>query len=450
MPSDVSQPDRNDSERDPRTRGQRARGLIVDASPLRLDHDYRWWWAGQMISAFGNQATRVAVRYQVYVLTGSVLAVGGLTLVQFLAIVCFALGGGSLADAFDRRRLLIVAHLGMGATSIGLVVLSLMPAPPIPAILVLAFIGAGLGSVDLGTRQSAISRLVPRERLPSAIALNQLNGRIGAIVGPAIAGILIAVVGVQGAYAFDALTFIASITALVIIAPMPPLARAAKPGLQAIRQGVGVVTRRPIVRSVLLADFAASLFGMPQSLFPALALDVFKVGPVGFGLLGAAPAVGALGSAFLSGWTTTIDRVGRAMIVAIVVWGVAITTFGFLTFSFPLALVALTVAGGADVVSAVLRSTVVQFATPDRLRGRVTSINSMTATSGSRLGDIEAALVAAAVGPQLSVISGGVATVIAAGLIARTIPELTGYRIRAVRDDPRLPTTVLPEVEPDG
>jgi MFS family permease len=426
-----SAPDEGNTPREPPGRaGARPRALVVDVTPLRLDRDYRWWWGGQLITAFGNQATRIAVRYQIYVLTGSVLAVGGLTLVQFIAIVLFALAGGSLADAIDRRRLLMVVHVGMGITSLSLALISFSSDPPIWAILILAFVGSGLGSVDLATRGSAIPRLVPRSRLPSAIALNQLNGRMGAIIGPAIAGLLIAGVGVQGAYLFDVLTFIASLTALVMIAPIPPLLRAPAPGLTAIRQGIGFVTRRPIIRTVLLADFSGSLFGMPTSLFPALALDVFRVGPVGFGLLGAAPAVGALGSAFLSGWTTTIERQGRAMLISIAIWGIAITAFGLLTFSFPLAWVALAIAGGADVIASVLRSTIVQFATPERLRGRVTSINSLTATSGSRLGDIEAALVAAAIGTQLSVISGGIACIIAAAAIVRATPELVEYRIR--------------------
>jgi MFS family permease len=424
--------------------------MVVDVTPLRLDRDYRWWWGGQMITAFGNQATRMAVRYQVYVLTGSVLAVGGLTLVQFIAIVLFALVGGSLADAVDRRRLLMVVHVGMGVTSLALALISLMTNPPIAVILVLAFLGSGLGSIDLATRGSAVPRLVPRSRLPSAIALNQLNGRIGAIIGPAIGGLLIAAVGVPGAYAFDVLTFVASLTALVMIAPIPPLLRAPSPGLTAVRQGIAFVGRRPIIRSVLLADFSGSLFGMPTSLFPALALDVFRVGPVGFGLLGAAPAVGAMASALLSGWTTTIERQGRAMIISIAIWGIAITAFGLLTFSFPLAWLALAIAGGADVISSVLRSTIVQFATPERLRGRVTSINSLTATSGSRLGDIEAALVAAAIGTQLSVISGGIACIIAAAAIVRGIPQLIEYRIRPDATVPLAAGATDPLAEPDG
>jgi MFS family permease len=416
-----------------RSRGHRAkhrvRNLIVDATPLRLDHDYRWWWSGQLVTAIGNQVTRTALRYQIFVLTGSVLAVGALTLVQFVAVLAFALIGGTIADAFDRRRVLLVAQVGMCATSLLLVVVSRMEAPPVPAIVLLAFVGAGLGSVDLAVRGSAVPRLVPRQRLPSALALNQLNGRMGAILGPAIGGVVIAAVGVPGAFALDAVTFIGSITALLVIKPIPPLAGAPRAGLAAIRQGLTFVTRRRLILSALAIDLIATILGTPTSLFPALALDVFKVGPMGFGVLSAAPAIGALIAMLLSGWIPLLRRTGRALILAVAGWGVAITAFGVLTFSFPLAVLALAIAGGADVIASVLRSTLVQFETPDELRGRVTSIYSMSAQSGSRLGDIEAAVLASIAGIQASIVLGGLLCLVGVLAIVRAIPELPAHTI---------------------
>jgi MFS family permease len=173
------------------------------------------------------------------------------------------------------------------------------------------------------------------------------------------------------------------------------------------------------------------IFGMPTSLFPALALDVFKVGPQGLGLLAAAPAVGAFLGALLSGWVSAVRRVGLAVIAAVTVWGVAIALFGLSTFSFALALVFLAIAGAADVLSAVFRSTIVQLDTPDTLRGRVTSIHILVVTSGPRLGDIEAATVASIVGPQLSVVSGGVLCVAGVAVVARLFPELASHVLRA-------------------
>ena len=413
----------------------RGRALLVDITPLRFDRDYRFWWIGQLVSAVGNQATRMALRYQVFVLTGSVLAVGALTVVQFAAVILFALIGGSVADAFDRRRVLLIANTGMGLSSVGLLLVAGMEAPPLPLIFLLAFVSGGLGSVDLAVRGSAIPRLVPRERLAAAFALAQVNGRTGAIVGPALAGVIIATVGIFGVYLLDVTTFLASLVALIAIRPIAPLATAVRPGLSAIRAGLAFTWRRRLIRSVLLVDLSSALFGMPTSLLPALALDVFRVGPVGFGLLGAAPAVGALAAVFVSGWLSSTVHAGRALIVAVAIWGVAITAFGLLTFSFPLAWLALAIAGGADVISSVLRTTIIQFETPDDIRGRVTSIYSMTSQAGSRLGDVEAALVAAVAGTQFSVVSGGIACLGALAILVRTMPELGRHVIRRVPDD---------------
>jgi MFS family permease len=408
-------------------RGPRARGLrrvFLDVAPLRLDRDYRWLWAGQAVSGIGNQVTRLALPYQVYVLTGSTLAIAALTLFQLIPILVFSLGAGSVADAVDRRRLLIVTQVGLMATSATLVWLALLPAPPLIAIFLVAFVAAGLGSIDQPARSSAVPRLVPPERLPAAIALGQLNFQIASVVGPAIAGLVIATLGLPAAYGLDVATFAASFVGLIAIAPLPPHATAARPGLDAVREGLRFALSRRVILSTFVIDLDAMIFGMPTSLFPALALDVFHAGPTGLGLLAAAPAVGALLGALLSGWVSSVRRVGQAVIVAVLIWGVAIILFGLSTFSFLLALVFLAVAGAADVLSAVFRSTIVQLATPDQLRGRVSSIHILVVTSGPRLGDIEAAAAAAVIGAQASVISGGILCVVGVAVVARMFPEL--------------------------
>ncbi len=414
---------------------RRLRGVLLDITPLRLDRDYRWWWVGQTVSATGNQITRAALRYQVYVLTGSILTVGVLTFVQFIGVLVFALWAGSLADAFDRRRLLLVAQAGMAVSTIALIALALVPSPPIEAIYGIAFVGAGLTAADHSLRLSAIPRLVPRGRLPAAIALNQVNQKAAAIVGPALAGILIASFGVAGAYTADAATFVASLAALLVISPIPPLPDAPRPGLSAIREGLRFVVRQRVVLGAVVSNVSATIFAVPTALYPALALDVFKVGPVGFGLLGSAPAVGALSGALMSGWISSVRRTGRATVVALAAWGLAITTFGLLTFSFPLALLVLAIAGGTDVVASVLRLTIVQLETPDEVRGRVTSVYSMSALGATRLGDIEATLVGALVGAQWSVVSGGILCLASVLAVVRLFPELpdhiAGHRERA-------------------
>jgi len=407
----------------------RFRRLLLDLTPLRLDRDFRWLWSGQVVNGIGNQITRVALPYQVFVLTGSTLAIAALTLFQLVPILLFALGAGSLADAVDRRRLLLATQAGLATCSLALAILTIAGPPPVWALFVVAFFAAGLSAVDQPTRSSAIPRLVPNERLPSAIALNQLNFQLASIVGPAVGGVIIAAVGIGAAYVVDLLSFTASFIALISIRPLPPLGEVTRPGLDAVREGLRFVRRRRAILGSFVIDLNAMIFGMPMSLFPVLALDVFKTGALGFGLMEAAPAVGAFVGAVFSGWVRHVHGVGRAVLAAVTAWGLAITAFGLVTVSFPLALLFLAIAGAADMFSAVFRSTIVQLDTPDTVRGRVMSIHILVVTSGPRIGDIEAAVVAALTTPQFAVVSGGVLCVLGVAAVARWFPELTSYVI---------------------
>jgi MFS family permease len=412
---------------DPAARRGRLRGILLDVEPLRRDRDFRLLWLGQVISGVGRQVTVVALAFQLYVLTGSTLAVGLLALVQLVPILTFALGGGAIADAVDRRRLLLVTQLGLALASGSLFLLAATPGAPIWGYYAVAFVGAGLGAVDQPARSSALPRLVPRERLPAAIALNQLGFQAMSVAGPALGGLLLATVSVAAAFAFDTVTFAAAIVALLLVAPIPPHPGASRPSLATIAEGLRFVRRRPVVLSSFVIDLVAMVFGMPTALFPALALDVFRVGPAGVGLLAAAPAAGALVGAALTGWVGRIRRPGRAVIVAVAGWGLAITAFGLSAWSFPLALLFLALAGAADVFSAVLRSAIVQLETPDEIRGRVVGVHILVVTSGPRLGDAEAAAVAAVVGPQLSVVSGGILCLVGLVAVVRRFPELGRY-----------------------
>ena len=426
---------------DPANRRGGVRGILLDVEPLRRDRDYRFLWVGQLISGVGRQVTVVALPFQLYVLTGSTLAVGLLALVQLVPILVFALGGGAMADAVDRRRLLLATQLALAVASTALLVLAVTPDAPVWAYYVVAFVAAGVGAVDQPARTSSIPRLVPPARLPAAIALNQLGFNVMAVVGPAFGGLLIATVGVPAAFFFDAVTFAAAIVALLLIAPIPPHPGAARPSLETVREGLRFVRGRRVVLSSFVVDLVAMVFGMPTSLFPTLALDVFGVGPAGVGLMAAAPAAGALLGAATSGWVGGIPRPGRAVIVAVAGWGAAITAFGVTTLillgsptlSFALALVFLACAGAADVISAVLRSAIVQLDTPDELRGRVASIHILVVTSGPRIGDAEAAAVAAVTSPELSVLSGGILCLVGLGVVVRRYPELARWVYPAAR-----------------
>ena len=411
----------------PARRRDRLRRLIVDVEPLRRDRDFRYLWMGQVVSGLGRQVTSIVLPYQLYVLTGTPLAIGALALVQVVPIMAFSLGGGVVADAVDRRRLLLLTQAGLAISSAALAGLATMAAPPVLAIYAVAFVAAGLGAMDQPARSSAVPRLVPRERLPAALALGQLNFQAAGVVGPAIGGLVIASLGIAAGYAFDAITFGAAIGALLLIAPIPPAHGAVRPSLGAIAEGLRFARRRRAILGTFAVDLNAMVFGMPTALFPVLALDVFRVGPAGLGLLAAAPAAGALVGAVLTGWVGRVRRTGRAVLWASAGWGLAITAFGLCTFSFPLALVFLAAAGAADVVTAVLRSAIVQLLTPDELRGRVTSIHILVVTGGPRLGDVEASAVASLAGAQLSVVSGGLLCLVGLVAIVRSFPELAAF-----------------------
>jgi MFS family permease len=421
------------------------RRVVLDVSPLREFPAYRRLWLGQAVNIIGSQVTRVALPYQVYVITNSTLAIAGLTLVQLVPLLLFALGGGSLADVVDRRKLLLVTQAALAACSLALALVSL-GSPALPLLFVIAFIASAFGAIDQPTRASSTPRLVPSHRLPAAIALGQLSFNAGSVIGPAIGGLILAGFNVSGAYAFDVVTYAISIFAIVGLPAIPPVVAGRRAGIAAIRESLAFVRSRRVILSTFAIDLNAMIFGMPTALFPALSLTVFHTGAVGVGLLNAAPAFGAFVAAFLSGLATNLRRIGRGIIVAVVVWGAAIALFGLSTFSFPLALLFLAIAGGADVLSAVLRSTLVQLTTPDELRGRVSAIHILVVTSGPRIGDIEAAAVASVIGAQLSAISGGVLCVLGVLGVKRLFPELD----RRLRPDapPSLAASAAPEAGP--
>jgi MFS family permease len=417
----------------------RLRRFLLDTAPLRRDRDYRWLWSGQVVNGIGTQITRLALPFQVYTITGSTLAIGALTGIQLVAILVVSLGAGSLADALDRRRLLRVTQTGLMLCSGSLVLLSLAGEPPLVALFAVAFIAAGLSAVDQPTRTSAVPRLVPPERLAAALSLNALNFQAASIVGPALAGVLIATIGLTGAYAVDTLTFIASLGALTMMRPLPPDPAARRPGLAAIREGLSFVRQRRPILGAYAIDLVAMVFAMPTALFPALALDVYRVGPTGLGFLAAAPAAGAFVAALFSGWLSRVTRIGRMVVGAVVVWGIAIAAFGLATVvlgeaAFPVALATLAIAGAADMYSAVLRNTIMQLATPDALRGRVTSINTLVVVSGPRLGDLQMSIVAAVAGPATAILAGGLLCLAGTAVVVRALPEFVAHTIRRPPD----------------
>lgn len=401
--------------------------LILDIRPLRHDRDFRWLWAGQLVSTLGRQVTSIALPYQVFVMTGSPLAIGGLAAMTLAGFLLASLPGGAIADAYERRRVLLLTQAGMGATSLALAILTLSGSPPLPALYLIAFLAAAISSIDGPTRRAMIPRLVPESRQPAAYVLDQSNTQLSSVVGPALGGVMVAALGLPAAYLFNGATFVVGFAAALVISPMPPPAGAPRPGLASIADGVRFVRRAPVIRGTFVIDLVAMVFGLPVALFPILALETFHGGATTLGLLTAAPAAGALVGTLTAGWVGGVRHQGRAVVAAVAAWGAAICAFGLLVFSLPLALACLAVAGAADVLSALFRTTIIQAVTPDELRGRVGALRGLFANGGPRVGDIEATAVAAVVGAQLSALSGGILCLVGAAVVAWRLPQLDAY-----------------------
>ncbi|MDP8937231.1 MAG: MFS transporter [Actinomycetota bacterium] len=402
------------------------RRLFADLSPLRESRDYRLLFAGGGVSYLGRQLTVVAIPFQVYLLTGSSLAVGLTGLAAVGPLIVLSLVGGAIADAVDRRRLLLVVQVLLAATSVGLALNASAAEPALWPIYVLSALAAGLTGIDLPTRNAMIPNLVSRERFPAAAALGQILFQVGQVAGPALAGVLISRVDLAAAYWVDAASFAAAFVFIAAIRPQPPHEGGTRAGLASIGEGLRYLRGRRLLVSTFLVDINAMVFGMPRALFPALGTGLYGGGAATVGLLYAAPGAGALVGALLTGWVGRVRRQGRAVIVAVLVWGAAIAAFGLVPW-LPLGLLLLAAAGAADVVSAVFRNTILQLSVPDQLRGRLSSVHIAVVTGGPAVGDAEAGAVAAATSPQVSVVSGGLACMLGVAVLHRFLPELDRY-----------------------
>ena len=397
--------------------------IALDLGPLRENRDYRRLFAGRFVSMAGNAVATTAGNWQVYGLTHNSLAVGLLTLSSGAGMFTGLMAGGMLADRHDRRLVLMVVQAPQAVLAALLMVNSLLSRPALwPLYVVTVCIGlcSGLSSP---ASTAATPALVGDEKLPAAAALNATASQLGQLGGPAIAGLLIAGPGVASCFAIDAVCFAVFGLAMIGLRPMPPVTRAQRPGLRSLAEGFRYVRHSGVVGGMLLVDTNAMIFGMPQSLFPALASTHFHGGPATFGLLTAAPGLGAMVGAATSGWTGRVRRPGVVVIAAGIIWGGAIALFG-LVHSLPLALFFLALAGMGDLISEVLRNALLQVYTPDQLRGRVSSLYLAQVTTAPAVGNVEAGAVARLVSPAFSVVSGGLACVAGALILGAAIPAL--------------------------
>ena len=410
--------------------------------------NFRLLWLGQLISFSGSMMQNAAILWHVSLLVPDDkkgLALGMVGLVRVLPILGFSLLSGVVADAMDRRRLMLFTQVGMALSAAALAAIAFLGVKSLWPIYLLAALGTSFGSFDGPARNALIPSLVPREHLPNALGMNTIMFQLASVLGPSLGGVVIATLGVPWVYLLNALSFLVVIWALIAMRGVPQRSaqERAELSLKAAADGLRFVFKNPLIRSTMLLDFFATFFSSATALLPIFAQDILHVGAHGYGWLYAAPAVGAiLTGVVLVRWVEYIKRRGAVLLWAVVVYGLATVGFGlsrwfWLTFFF------LAVTGAADMVSAVLRNIVRQLATPDHLRGRMTSVNMVFFLGGPQLGEMEAGLVAQGFGAPVSVISGGVACLAATGWMAAATPDLRRYR----REDPSpgLPARLVAE-----
>ena len=399
---------------------------LVSRFPALRHRDLALLLAGQLVSLTGSQMQQVAVVWQLYLFTRSPWALGLLGLFRVLPLLVFALGGGVVADVFDRRRLMIGTQSTFALVSVALAVLSASGAAGAWALYAAAALTGAASAFDAPARQALLPLLVPREDLPSALALSGLVWQIATVVGPALGGVVLAWTGVVPVYALDAASFLAVIGALLAMHHRAPARTGTAVGLSAALEGLRFMQRAPIIRTTMLLDFVATFFGGSMLLMPIFADQILSVGPRGLGLLYASQPAGAALAGLVLSSRGIPRRQGAAVLVAVAAYGMAVAAFGVSRW-FPLSLLALAASGAADTVSMVIRQTLRQLLTPDELRGRMTSINMIFFVGGPQLGEVEAGAVARAFGARVSVASGGLLCVLAAAFTAALAPALRRY-----------------------
>jgi MFS family permease len=414
-----------------RRSGKRAgfglRSLAPDTSSLRESRDLRLVVLGNFISGMGTQATLVALPYQLYIETHSALLVGLLGAVELVPIVVSALLGGAAADRMDRRRLLLLDQIGLVLVAGALAAVSFAGHPSVAILYVLAALLAGFSALQNVVRSAIVPMLVSRERMRSALALNYGLYQLTMVIGPGIGGLVIAALGVGAAYTIDAVSCFAMVFAVTAMAPLPPHEVTEHESIpHSIAEGLRYVRGNQALLGSFAIDLVAMTFGMPRALFAVLSVSVFHTGASGTGVLYSAVSAGATVAAITTGWMSHTRRLGLVVIWAVIAWGVAIALTGLAT-SLWVAAILLAIAGAADSVSAVCRSTINQSVTPDHMRGRMSSVFSLVVTSGPRLGDIEAGTVAGATSARFSVVSGGLACLVGVGLVMIAFPALKRY-----------------------
>ncbi len=404
--------------------------LLMDVRPLRESPAFRRLWLGSGISAIGSQMTTFAVALQVFTMTHSPVAVGAVGLCAAVPSIVLGLVGGSIADAVERRALVLGTSTGLAAVSAGLAVQAFLGVRQLWLLYLLVAVAGVLNSVDLPARRTFMPLVLPAEQIPAGSALNMLTFHGSWVVGPVLAGVVTGVWGLRACYLIDALSFGAALYSVFRLPPMPPEAGTDRPGARSVLDGLRFIGRSRVLVGAFLTDMNATVFGMPFALFPAINAERFGGSPRTLGLLTSAVAVGGILGSALSGPLNRIRRHGRTMLICSAVWGAGLAGFG-LARTLWLALALLVVAGAADVLSVIARSTIVQIVTPDRYRGRTNAADFVVGGVAPQLGNFRAGAIGSLATPAVSAVSGGLTVIAGAALIWLTFPALTGHDSRA-------------------
>jgi MFS family permease len=403
------------------------RALLPDLAPWRASVDFRRLWLSGLISNFGSFLTFVALPVQIKELTGSAAAVGAIGAVELVPMIVFGLYGGALADAWDKRKLIVWTEAAQGVLCGLLLVNALLPRPAVWPLYIVAALTSAVGSVQRPALDSLMPRIVAHEHLPAAASLNSLRWQVGGVAGPALAGVVVAFAGLGWAYAVDLVTFAVSVLLVIRLAPSPAAHEAAKPSLKAVVEGARYAWSRKELLGTYVVDIAAMFFAMPLAVLPFLADELGAQWSLG--LMYAAVPAGAMLVSLTSGWTSRVHRHGRVVVLAAALWGLAIAAAGA-SGNVWLVLLFLVLGGGADMVSGIFRAAMWNQTIPDELRGRLAGIELLSYSVGPQLGQTWVGGVAAWKGVRTSVWSGGLLCVGAVGLLALCLPKLMTYDVR--------------------
>jgi MFS family permease len=403
--------------------------LLTDFTPVRDSAQFRRLWAGNTLSAIGSALTGFAVPLQVYDITRSSFAVGAIGVATVVPTITIGMFGGSLADSVDRRKLVLGTTCSQAAISAALAAQAFAAISSVWLLYALVALSSALAAVSQPARRTFVPSLLPPSQLAAGIALNRVTFQVMLTVGPALGGVITAAAGghLQACYLLDAVSFGASLYGLARLPALPPQPGAARPGPRAVIAGLQFLRRSPVLAGAFLADLNATVFGLPVAVFPAINAERFGGNPATLGLFTAAIGVGGLVSSAVTGPVGRMRRQGLVMLCTVAIWGAAFAGFA-LARTLWLVLGLLAVAGAADTFTVVIRGTIVQATATDEFRGRVTAAEYVIGSSGDSIGRLESGAVGSLTTPTISALSGGLLTVVLAGVIGLALPAFARYR----------------------